>query len=73
METISTVGDLIEALGGTTAVARLCGRGVSAVSNWKARDALPDSAAVHHALMEAAARRDLAVVPAIWARRCEAA
>lgn len=36
-----SVDDVVEALGGTTAVAALAGVGISAVSNWKFRGAIP--------------------------------
>jgi DNA-binding transcriptional regulator YdaS (Cro superfamily) len=38
---INTVADLIEALGGTTATAKLCGVKPPAVSNWKKIGQLP--------------------------------
>ena len=36
-----TVGDIIDALGGTRAVATLTGFGSSAVSNWRSRGRIP--------------------------------
>lgn len=38
---LSTVDSIIEALGGASATASLAGVGLSAVSNWKARGAIP--------------------------------
>lgn len=36
-----TVGEIIDTLGGTTAVAGLAGVGLSAVSNWRSRGRIP--------------------------------
>ncbi len=38
---LSSVGDVVATLGGTKAVADMVGRGSSAVSMWKHRQALP--------------------------------
>lgn len=38
---LSTVGEIIDALGGTAAVATLCGVGETAVSNWRSRREIP--------------------------------
>jgi hypothetical protein len=37
MKTLATTAEVIEALGGTMAVARLTGRRMTAVSNWRRR------------------------------------
>lgn len=38
-----TTGDVIDALGGTAAVARLLGRSMTVVSNWKAGGCFPSN------------------------------
>lgn len=49
------VGDFLDALGGTKAVAQAIGVGPSAVSNWRARDAIPPR--LHLAFAELAEAR----------------
>lgn len=41
MESLTTTGEVIDALGGTAAVARLFGRSMTVVSNWKAGGCFP--------------------------------
>lgn len=41
MDTLSQTGTVIDALGGTAAVARITGRSPQAVSNWRARSTFP--------------------------------
>lgn len=43
MESLVTTGDVIEVLGGTAAVARLLGRSMTVVSNWKAGGCFPSN------------------------------
>jgi hypothetical protein len=61
---INTVADLIHALGGTTATARLCGVRPSAVSNWKKAGQLP--ARLFLPVMELCQARSLAVNRALF-------
>lgn len=41
VDSLTTAGDVIDALGGTTAVARLTGRKPQHVTNWRASGRLP--------------------------------
>lgn len=41
MDELLTASDVIDALGGTSKVARLTGRSMQAVSNWRERGAFP--------------------------------
>jgi hypothetical protein len=38
---LSTVDEIIDAVGGTAAAAGICGVGLSAVSNWRSRGRIP--------------------------------
>lgn len=54
---ISTVNELIDELGGTTAVAKLFGVGSSAVSNWRKAERFP--AGVHYLISRLATERGI--------------
>lgn len=41
MTRLKTTEDVVAALGGTPAVSRLTGRGITAVCNWRARNVFP--------------------------------
>jgi hypothetical protein len=57
---LRTVDDVIGALGGTTAVAKLCGTTLAAVSNWRLRRKIPSEKFL---VFEAALRRKGLEVP----------
>ncbi len=61
---LGTIDSVIEALGGATKVAELCGVGPSAVSNWIARGRI--SKGSFFAVREALAAKGLEASPAIF-------
>lgn len=63
---ITSVDALIDALGGTSATARLAGVGPSAVSNWR-KTGLPDRASLHSRIRREAAHRGIRVDEALFA------
>jgi hypothetical protein len=64
MEPLATTAAVIDALGGTAAVARLTGRSMQAVSNWKDRGLFTAAAyePISRALAEIGRRAD----PSVW-------
>jgi hypothetical protein len=68
METLRTPEAVIEALGGTNAVALLTGRAKSAVSMWKARGRFPTDTYI---ILTKALRRKKKTAPiALWGMKC---
>ncbi len=64
---LQTAGEVIDALGGTAATARIVGRKDQHVSNWRASGRLPaDTFLILQAEMR---ERSLAAPPAIWGIR----
>ena len=61
---LATIDELIEALGGTSAVSRWLGVGASAVSNWRTRNELPGG--WHLRLYLEAMRRGIEVEPGLF-------
>jgi DNA-binding transcriptional regulator YdaS (Cro superfamily) len=64
MSTILTPSDVIDALGGTSAVAALTGRKPSSVSTWKARNKLP--AETYVVMMDALKGKGKVAPMALW-------
>lgn len=64
MEPLDTTSAVIDALGGTAAVARLTGRSMQAVSNWRERGffTAPSFNAINGALSD----RKLIAAPSLW-------
>lgn len=58
MNELVTTSDVIDALGGTTRVARLTGRKLAAVSNWRDKTSFPPATflVMQHALRDAGAK-----------------
>lgn len=63
-ETLNTVDDVVDALGGTFAVARMTGRSPQAVSNARSKGELP--AEWHFVMSEALKGLGLVASPALW-------
>lgn len=61
---LRSVDDIVDALGGTTAVAELVGAGLSAISNWKFRGSIPPEHFL--TITEALDERNLSAAPAIF-------
>lgn len=59
-----TTGEVIDALGGTAAVARLLGRSMTVVSNWKAGGCFPSNTYV--VFQTALARIGLRAPDSLW-------
>jgi hypothetical protein len=64
MRSLKTVDEVIDALGGTTATARLTGRTLSAVSNWRSTKRLP--ADLFLMLSKALDERGAMAPPSLW-------
>jgi hypothetical protein len=64
MEPLQTTSEVIQALGGTAKVAKLTGRSMQAVSNWKDRGFF--TASVYLAITDALARENMCANPALW-------
>ena len=64
---ITSVEQLISALGGTNAVAALCGVKFNAVSHWRTSNALPDRHKYY--LLQVCAEKGIEVDPAVFERR----
>jgi hypothetical protein len=64
MSKIGSVHELVEAFGGTTAVARWLGVTKSCVSNWRADGAVPRG--YHLQIFLEAKRRSLTIQPAVF-------
>lgn len=64
MESRMTTGEVIEALGGTAAVARLLGRSMTVVSNWKAGGCFPSNTYV--VFQTALARAGMTAPDSLW-------
>jgi hypothetical protein len=64
MRELSTTSEVIDELGGTTAVARLLGMSLSRVSNWRAFEHFPPDTFV--ALQAALAERDATAPASLW-------
>jgi hypothetical protein len=65
---LHTVKEVVEALGGTTAVKALTGGSyLSAVSNWKRRGTFP--ASTHYVLTRALSERSLRAPASLWGMR----
>jgi hypothetical protein len=62
-----TVSNLIDALGGTLAVSKICGVGPSAVSNWRKFGVLPPR--LYLTLAKAGAARGIRVDPELFVAR----
>lgn len=62
---LHSAGDVIDALGGSTAVARLTGReGSQAASNWRASNSFPANTFI--VLTDALARQGYSAPQALW-------
>lgn len=66
MSTLDTPGAVIDALGGTNAVALLTGRAKSAVSMWKARGRFPNDVELYTLLTKELKRKKLTTPLALW-------
>lgn len=64
MEPLSTTSAVIDALGGTAAVARLTGRPMQAVSNWRDRGLF--TAAAYEPISRALTEIGRAADPRVW-------
>lgn len=64
MADLQTAGEVIDALGGTAATARLTGRKVQHVSNWRAAGRLP--AKTFLVLQAELRERELSAPPSLW-------
>ena len=64
MEPLQTTSEVIQALGGTAEVAKLTGRSMQAVSNWRSRGFF--TASVYMAITDALARDNKCANPALW-------
>jgi hypothetical protein len=64
MEPLQTTSEVIDALGGTAEVAKLTGRSMQAVSNWRGRGFF--TASVYLTITEALARKSMSANPALW-------
>ena len=66
MARLTTADEVIDALGGTAAVAGLTGRGVTAVCNWRVEDRFPANT---YLVMTKALRRERLGAPAeLWSQ-----
>ncbi len=70
MTQLDTARDVIRELGGTREVAKLTGRGNTAVSNWRTQNSFP--ASTYLLLRKALHDRDMTAPAALW-RMVEAA
>jgi len=61
---LDTVDDVIDAIGGSSAIAQLTGRGRTAVSNWRSWERFP--ACLHALMTEALLQRGCVASPALW-------
>ncbi|WP_132254704.1 hypothetical protein [Methylobacterium segetis] len=64
MDALTTTSAVIDALGGTAAVARLTSRSMQAVSNWRERGFF--SAASYQPISVGLAEKDLRADPRLW-------
>lgn len=64
MEPLASTSAVIDALGGTAAVARLTGRSMQAVSNWRERGFF--TAPSFEPITKALAEQGLRAAPALW-------
>ena len=64
MEPLATTSEVIDALGGTAAVARLTGRSMQAVSNWKERGLF--TAAAYEPISRALSEIGKRAHPSVW-------
>ena len=64
MEPLQTTSEVITALGGTAEVAKLTGRSMQAVSNWRSRGFF--TAASYMTITDELARRSMCANPALW-------
>lgn len=64
MEPLQTTSQVIDALGGTAAAAKLTGRSMQAVSNWRRRGFF--TASVYLVITDALARENKRANPALW-------
>ena len=66
IERINTADEVIDAAGGTTAVARLFGIDVRVVSNWRKRGLPPETFLVFQGVL---AKRRKKAPPSLWRQR----
>jgi hypothetical protein len=64
MEPLATTSEVIDALGGTAAVARLTGRSMQAVSNWRERGRF--TAAAYDPITKALSDIGRRAHPSVW-------
>ena len=70
---LTSVEAVIEALGGTVQVSRLCGVRHSAVSNWQSFGRFPDKVSIYRTIRDALAEGGLEVDEALFTSNGEAA